>query len=149
MGNPAIKSRRRDVPLVKCPHCDSDEIDSVEDLQGGRRQLRCERGHEWIVGTSRPDPAVGVRLVVPGDDAEYLAWISTWPNGYVLNCLASRNPLDSRLHRAWCTTIGELQPDKATFVGEWIKVCSTDRHRVKEWAVRECGEIPRSCQLCM
>ena len=137
------------MPLVTCPVCESDEIDVAEDLKDGRRRLRCERGHEWVIGISRPDPALGAQLVVPSNDADYLTWISTWPEGYVLNCHASRNPHDSRLHRGRCASISQLQPDKDTFVGEWIKVSSTDRRRVKEWALRECGEAPQFCQLCM
>ena len=136
------------MPLVTCPVCQSDEVDVVQ-VEDGRRRLHCEHGHNWVIGTLRPNPALGVRVVVPPDDARYREWISTWPDGYVLNCLTSRNPLDSRLHRAWCSSISELQPDKSTFVGEWIKVCSTDRRKVQEWAVRECGETPQFCQLCM
>lgn len=135
--------------LVTCPVCQSDDADVAENLEDGRRRLSCEHGHEWIIGTAQPRPSVGARLVIPRDDAEYLAWISTWPDGYVLNCLASRNPTDSRLHRARCPSIGELQADKSTFVGEWIKVCSTNRHAVQQWAVHECGKAPQFCHMCM
>lgn len=139
------------MPLVICPVCASDEIDVVENLADGRRKLRCERGHEWIIGMARPDPAAGAELsVFQTDDAPYFAWIDTWPGGYVLNCEGTRNPNDLVLHRAWCASISRLQPDKTTFVeGEFIKVCCTDRHKVREWAREHCGENPAGCQLCM
>jgi hypothetical protein len=111
--------------------------------------LSCELGHQWTVGEPRPDPATGAALTVPTGDHDYLRWIAAWPDGYVLNCLQSGNPVGSRLHRARCKSISQLQPDKETFVGEWIKVCSTDRQKVRQWALAHLRESPANCQHCM
>ncbi len=146
---------------VTCPSCGSSEIGLVEVLEDQRRRVKCEAcGHEWLRGQAsaritaaqaRRDPAEAVEpTVFDNDDEGYLTWVRTWPGGYVLNCERTLHPNYLMLHRANCDTITETGPQATTWtVHEYIKVCSTDRHRVKQWARDQTGSDPTPCQLCM
>lgn len=137
--------------MLHCPLDCSVDIEVLRVLPDGRRELRCEAcGHTWVHGQARPDPTTGRLLAVfDVDDRAYLDWIHTWRDGYVLNCERHPRPDYLVLHRARCISISELQPGATTFVGEFIKVCSTDRAVVQQWA-RDNGRSDATfCQLCM
>ena len=81
------------------------------------------------------------------DDSSYQSWIAAWPGGYVLNCNRSPNSAYLILHRAACTSITELQAGMQTFTGEYVKVCSTDRGAITQWAIDSTGAAPtRRCR---
>jgi hypothetical protein len=146
---------------VTCPECGSEELGLVEVLEDERRRLKCEVcGHEWLRGdakatpsAARPkrDPAEAKEPTVFAEDDEgYIAWVRTWVGGYVLNCGRTPSPNYLILHRAHCDTITDAGPQATTWtVHEYMKVCSTDRQRIREWAKARTGSDPTPCQLCM
>jgi hypothetical protein len=44
------------------------------------------------------------------DDTGYLAWLSTHPDGYVINIARSHSVTEARVHRAGCRTISGKIP---------------------------------------
>ena len=144
---------------VACPNCDSSELELDEILEDQRRQIRCEScGHVWIRGESKPIPrrpksvpAESTKpIVFNRDDQAYLAWVRTWSYGYVLNCERVPNANYLMLHRADCYTITEPGPQATTWTEhDYIKVCSTDRQQLRQWASDQTGSEPTSCRLCM
>ena len=144
---------------IACPRCESSDLELVEIIEDQRRRIRCEScGHVWVRGEPkavprRPKrvPAESTGLVVfDGDDDAYLAWVHARPYGYVLNC--ERVPYANylMLHRADCYTITEPGPQATTWTEhEYVKVCSTDRQQLRQWASDRTGSAPTYCQLCM
>jgi hypothetical protein len=73
------------------------------------------------------------------DDAGYRRWLRAWPSGLVPNSNRRPSPDYLILHRATCRFITELDTRMTTFTGEYIKVCSTDRRAVQQWARTQIG----------
>jgi hypothetical protein len=83
------------------------------------------------------------------DDAGYRGWLRSWPSGFVLNCNRHPTPDYLILHRAACRFITELDARMKTFTGDYIKVCSTDRRAVQQWARTQAGAETTDCSHCM
>lgn len=82
------------------------------------------------------------------DDDGYLAWLSDHARGYVLN--AARNPTASylKLHRADCSTIGDVPANGFVWTSDLLKACSDDRLIIEQWARTETGAVPSPCGRC-
>jgi hypothetical protein len=82
------------------------------------------------------------------DDDGYLAWLSDHSRGYVLN--AARKPTASylMLHRADCSTIGDVPANGLAWTSDLLKACSDDRLIIKQWARAETGDDPSLCGRC-
>ena len=79
------------------------------------------------------------------DDAGYREWIYGNLSGYVVNALRGANPGEPILHRATCDWITPT-PDKV-WTGEYIKICSTRRFELDEWA-HSMSKRLKSCEFC-
>lgn len=165
--------RGRRTPGVSCPRCGSRDHDETpidgwtyadrdearerpESAEWGyvdKTLYRCHKcRHEWMTaGTYRPHPSgdAGHLIRFVDDDAGYERWLTSWPQGYVLNC--NRHPSSEYLilHRASCHFISELQRGMQTFTGDYIKVCSTDRATVRQWAQSQTGAEATYCMHCL
>jgi hypothetical protein len=142
-------------PIEGWAYADNDQArQSPETVEWGyveKTAYRCRNcRHEWTTAGSyhpyREKDGTQVRFF-RDDDASYTAWLRAWPQGYVLNCERHPGPSYLMLHRATCTSIAE--PQMTTFTGQYIKVCSTDRQAVREWAKENTGGLTTACQLCM
>lgn len=80
-------------------------------------------------------------------EADYLAWITRHPEGWVVNCTRSPNPGYLVLHRADCWTIGARGAGNYT-TREYIKVCSVHRSTLDSWAVDSVGGELTLCGFC-
>ena len=82
------------------------------------------------------------------DDDGYLAWLSDHARGYVLN--AARKPTASylMLHRADCSTIGNVPANGLAWTSDLLKACSDDRLIIEKWARTETGGVPSLCGRC-
>jgi hypothetical protein len=140
----------RDAPLDSWAYADFDEArENPESAAWGyvdKTVYTCRKCHNrWtIAGEFRPfteDQGAAV-VSFENDDSGHRAWLHAWPIGFVLNC--NRHPTSDYLilHRATCRFITELDPRMKTFTGEYIKVCSTDRRAVKQWARAKTGGRP-------
>ena len=58
------------------------------------------------------------------DDAGYLAWLETHPDGYVINIARSHNTAQARVHHAGCRTISGQNPRGGPWTGPYVKVCA-------------------------
>lgn len=58
------------------------------------------------------------------DDAGYLAWLATHPNGFVLNIARSHHATEARVHHASCRTISGANPRGGLWSGPYVKVCA-------------------------
>jgi hypothetical protein len=87
-----------------------------------------------------------MQQVFEDDDNGYTDWIRTNPAGFVVN--AQRNPKPDYLilHRASCRTISPT-PDKA-WTRQYIKICSTSREQLENWARRKIHGELHPCGLC-
>lgn len=148
--------------IVVCPECLSDDLALVRIQDDGRRFVRCGScGHEWARGEpaqprgpiltpiagSRRDPEPWRTII--DDDEGYLRWLRSWPAGYVLNCDRNPNPNYIMLHRSYCEHISEPGSLKTTWTTSYIKVCSNDRQRIREWAIHQTGSYPTPCLHCI
>jgi hypothetical protein len=82
------------------------------------------------------------------DDAGYLRWLATHPNGYVINILRSLNADTARLHQASCRTIGGQPPAGRTWTGQYVKVCSDVAGVLDDWALEHAGASITGCGIC-
>jgi len=93
--------------------------------------------------------------VFDSDDAGYLEWIVTHPNGYVLNRRRGESAIYLVLHRTTCRAIsaysGTARADAFTGRG-YLKVCAADVVSLTEYARNEGGRLDGSfsseCAIC-
>lgn len=82
------------------------------------------------------------------DDAGYLAWLATHPDGYVINIARGHNATQARVHDAGCRTISGQNPRGGAWTGPYVKVCAEHLAELEQWAIDQVGEpIPR-CGSC-
>ena len=85
------------------------------------------------------------------DDDSYLTWLMVNPYGYVLNSFQTSD-LNSRLHRASCSTISGTPPSGEpphVWTGTHTKVCSPSKRELEQWVVGEPnGREPFICLRC-
>ncbi|MCW2690930.1 MAG: hypothetical protein JWR37_5820, partial [Mycobacterium sp.] len=82
------------------------------------------------------------------DDAGYLAWLATHPDGYLINIARGHNATQARVHHAGCRTISGQNPRGGTWTGPYVKVCAEHLAELEQWAIDQVGEpIPR-CGSC-
>ena len=86
-------------------------------------------------------------------DAEYLAWVTKHPAGFVLNVRAERDDPDYFvLHRASCGTISSSSRDQGAYTERaYKKVCSTDLDELRHWVRvhgRPDGSFSNRCGKC-
>ena len=99
---------------------------------------------------------VGVRgrgpFVFIDDDARYLAWLNTHPDGYVINIARSLNTANARVHRASCRTInpqrGIQQPRAVAWTGPYVKVCADQLADLRQWETDQASKAILPCGTC-
>ena len=84
--------------------------------------------------------------VFKDDDAGFFRWLDDQPDGYFIN--AGRNPKPDYLvlHRPSCPHF-DRSPD-VNWTKNYIKICSTVRSDLEEWAVGEVGGDAMLCTNC-
>jgi hypothetical protein len=103
--------------------------------------------------SQRDSPGKGLVVAVSvttfdRDDADYLRWLATHPNGYVINILRSLNADTARLHHASCRTVnGQLRAGR-TWTGPYLKVCSDAAGVLDDWALEQVGASITRCGIC-
>jgi hypothetical protein len=90
-----------------------------------------------------------MRMFKDENDAGYVAWLSSHPDGFVVN--AHSNPIPSylRLHRASCYTIskGTFRGRSWTEVG-FLKACAQNPSELERWARESVGGELDPCKKC-
>jgi hypothetical protein len=82
------------------------------------------------------------------DDAGYLAWLATNPDGYVINIARRHSATEARVHHAGCRTISGQNPRGGAWTGPYVKVCAEHLAELDQWAMNQVREpIPR-CGTC-
>ncbi len=81
-------------------------------------------------------------------DAEFLAWIESNPDGYLLNTYRKPSPKYLVLHRATCPSFKRNCGEYWTKT--YRKICATDPNALHSWARREMSlhAIPTPCKRC-
>lgn len=73
-------------------------------------------------------------IVFDSGDDSYLRWISEHPTGWVINTTRTPSQAYLKLHTATCTSISRVREPGAYTERDYIKVCSTRRSALDEWA---------------
>lgn len=82
-------------------------------------------------------------------DGLYLRWLRQNPRGYVLNVLRTDSHHGAMLHRATCHTIrNEAFRGSGWTTSSHVKLCSTGRESLRQWALRNTGILPPDCLKC-
>lgn len=91
-------------------------------------------------------------IVFKDNDTEYLKWIQTNPNGYVLNSYLNFSSKYLPLHRANCHTITVATvgtTENAFTGGQYIKICSNNRLDLENWINAHGGKyFSKLCKKC-
>ncbi len=82
------------------------------------------------------------------DDAGYLAWLATHPNGYVINVARSHSATQARVHHAGCRNINGECPNGGAWTGPYVKVCAEHLAELDQWAVDQVGNPIAPCGTC-
>lgn len=83
------------------------------------------------------------------DDGGYLRWLRHNPTGYVLNVLRTHSHHGVMLHRATCHTIqNESFRGSGWTTNFYVKVCSSGREPLRQWALRNVATLPPDCLKC-
>jgi len=80
------------------------------------------------------------------DDAGYLAWLVSHPEGYVINIARSHNATEARIHHAACRTISSSLG--GAWTGPYEKVCAPHLADLEQWAIETVGQSIRPCGRC-
>jgi len=83
------------------------------------------------------------------DDAGYVAWLASHPEGYVLNTFPHVTSSYLVLHRASCRTVNRPLAAGRHWTWQYGKTCSDDRSELEAWAQRETGKSVRACGICL
>ncbi|MDW1940190.1 HNH endonuclease signature motif containing protein [Vibrio sp. 818] len=88
---------------------------------------------------------------IVGDDKQYLNWLAQNPDGYVVNCLTTKD--DYRvLHRSDCRSINTLisSASEGGFTErKYIKVCASTIEGLKKWSVDNGAKEQCFSSICM
>ena len=85
------------------------------------------------------------------DDAGYLRWIASHPDGFVLNIERGERHGYAVLHRATCSSISRDRDDGAYTKRGYCKVVSDNLHALRAYAKsigRADGSFSKQCGLC-
>ena len=101
-----------------------------------------------------PVPRVEPRgVAVPGDiqrfthdDAGFLAWLGSNPQGYVLNCDHRPCPEYLKVHRADCVHLHRA--GTTNWTGAYSKFCASSIAVLDTWVAAETGAQPDRCPVC-
>lgn len=144
---------------MRCPECGSLDIDWLPGPPDDQPWLVCDNGHTWLKKHRASQPPVrherhpsgGPSLVIfDHDDPGYTAWVREWPLGWIINTYRRATADYVVLHRAYCRAITQLDSEATTWTaGEFVKVCSTSRTLVTQWAIEATGVMPSTGCQCM
>src|SRR3954470_1807187 len=82
-------------------------------------------------------------------DGEYLGWVDTHQDGFVVNAYRNLAPNYLMLHRASCGTISGTPARGNTWThGDFVKICSGAIPGLQSWARRDTMGSLIPCQLC-
>jgi hypothetical protein len=81
------------------------------------------------------------------DDAGYVAWCQTHPDGFVVNTYRTPSTRYLKLHRATCAYITQLQAGAKRWTRDYAKVCALDAAELHTWAMHLGGTLDL-CPLC-
>jgi hypothetical protein len=96
----------------------------------------------------RPYTAKNMERFV-NNDSGYLRWLRQNAKGYVLNVLRTHSHHGVMLHRATCFTIHyESFRGSGWTRNFYVKICSSGREPLREWARRNVGVLPPDCLKC-
>ncbi len=77
------------------------------------------------------------------DDAGYLNWLTTHPDGFVLNTYRNLTPAYLMLHHATC----KWTSARSNWTKDYRKTCGT-RHELETFARNNIGREPQLCTFC-
>jgi hypothetical protein len=97
--------------------------------------------------TLKGDAVLGVAEFVD-KDAEYLNWIESHPEGFVVNTTRFPTANYLKLHRASCRTISGEPSRGIQWTIDYRKACSSDVGPLENWARRKTGGELQPCGLC-
>jgi hypothetical protein len=98
-----------------------------------------------------PPKAVSGVQEFSGNDKEYQEWVTRHPQGFVVNTAQGISPEYMALHKASCGHVSNFNSHKpgAFTERDYMKACSTDLDRLREWAKahgRTDGSFTGKCQ---
>ena len=82
------------------------------------------------------------------NDEDYLQWVKTHFNGYVVNSYRNPTPSYLILH---CATCGSISSEKIRnyTTTSYIKTCSEDRAELEDWARNTVDGQLSECSICL
>lgn len=110
-----------------------------------------QRGMRYLkttpISTIDTQSRAGVTTFID-DDAGYLNWVKSNPQGFVLNCERNPRPTYLYLHRATCFAITGRPTSGKLLTKDYIKICSSNREQLEQWAKREVEGLLHPCRIC-
>lgn len=80
------------------------------------------------------------------DDQGFFDWLDDHPDGYLINCERNPKPNYLVLHRPGCRHFDRAP--SAHWTRDYIKICSSRRGDLEEWAVGTVGGDVTLCRTC-
>jgi hypothetical protein len=82
------------------------------------------------------------------DDAGYVTWLATHPDGFVLSAFGRSTPAHPMLHGATCHSISVLPTNKHAWTTNYTKACG-ERSELEEYARAHFGHEAKPCGQCL
>lgn len=119
-------------------------INALKPKMDGRLKPKSHRGEKANNEASgdnlkdivTPPPSTPGVQEFSGNDKIYQEWLAKHPQGFVVNTNQGINAAYMTLHKASCGHVSNFSSREpgAFTEGGYMKVCSTDRERLREWA---------------
>ena len=89
-----------------------------------------------------------MRTTFIDDDAGFIRWRDTHPDGFIVNHDREPKPSYLKLHRATCQTLQGVLPGRGdNWTTAYAKTCSDDLNELRQWARNLGGELD-ACRTC-
>src|SRR6185437_14509226 len=82
------------------------------------------------------------------NDDGYRAWLTSHPDGYVINIPRGHSATQARMHRAGCRTIRGQNPRGGVWTGPYVKVCAEHLAELEQWTIDVVGKAIPRCGTC-
>jgi hypothetical protein len=83
------------------------------------------------------------------DDAGYLTWLASHPDGYVLNTYMHVTSDYLVLHQARCRTVSRPPSPDRSWTFSYGKACADSRDELESWALSVGGKAAQPCGHCL
>ncbi len=140
---------RRSRPASGAPNRPGGAVHATRSAKDAHPSNGARWNPEIVLGLSTPAAAEVTPLCHEfcRDDAGYLAWVDSHPDGFVLNRPRAARSKPPTLHRIGCAAVARRDGGEALTAGA-VKVCGPSADALEAWSMSRGTGQPTACRRC-